>query len=126
LQYALYTRYVSVKDYDVWECARIGSKQPELVFSLPLPGTLGDGRTVYFDVVVTAISCVMISDGCVFFVGDSVSSNTISQLFCENDPDLPSNISESAKGLKVSDGECPTFVTYKNINFAGAVEAIDF
>jgi len=42
LQNALYTRYASADDFDVWQCARSGSSTPEFAFSLPVAGTLGE------------------------------------------------------------------------------------
>ena len=84
------------------------------------------GDTVYFDVVANAISSVRISNGCVYFVGDSADKNNISSAFCENDNSLPGNIANSAQGLRVSDGECPIVVAYENINYSGLSETIDF
>ena len=43
LQNALYTRYVSANNFDVWSCASSGSSTAAVAFLLPLPGTLGNG-----------------------------------------------------------------------------------
>jgi len=43
LQDALYTRYTSANDFDVWLCTRSGSSAAEVAYSLPVAGTLGEG-----------------------------------------------------------------------------------
>jgi len=85
----------------------------------------GDNK-VYFTLVVDAVSSAMITEGCVFFVGDASSANSVSPEFCESQAILPADISDSAQGLQVSDGQCPTVVVYENVNFTGATETIDF